>query len=367
MLWSFKFNSYFIINSLMSYSVIISTNRPPSKILPTLQSLADQALPPSKIFLICDQNFNKTSFEQYQRFLQEALDKQIRSKLKLTANINSYFIPGKWVSYNRNYGFSLVHEQLVMSVDDDNLFAPDFCQRLVKTRHAIYDETNEESLLIPTERYEGQIRSHGYTKFKYGIGRQQNVRLYCEKVKHRLRSLPKPIYKTIRATKRGFQRCIHKIRPPRIQIINNEKLFPIKLSSANCLFGPTKTFQNYPFDERMKFTFEDFDCTRRITKAGIQMFVMLNLRIDHNMRKKTALEASYLADESGHGLYQKSKNRILFVKNTANFWEKLDYFFFGFRIQNIFYILKIFHHTHGKQRKTLLRQLKKGTMDGLFS
>jgi GT2 family glycosyltransferase len=94
----------------------------------------------------------------------------------------------------------------------------------------------------------------------------------------------------------GIQRPIHlgRSNKKKIKTYLQDKVFPIKFSSSNCLFGPTKVFYENPFDEHMLFVYEDMDVTMRISAAGYPFYVMLDLYIDHQMREKTPLDQTYI-------------------------------------------------------------------------
>lgn len=318
------------------YSVIIPTNRPIEKILPTLFSLSMQSILADKIYLLIDKKIeNKQEKEQLQNY-KDTLHKELwafTKKILIISEIDTSFKPNLWVSYVRNYWFSLVDSPLVLAVDDDNVFDTDFCERLIKTRKSIKQNTNKSSVLIPTETNKWKIRSRGYRDFSYFLGIQ------------------KP-------------RRINFFSKRKIKIFEQESLCKIKFASSNCLFWATKIFQNIPFDERMEFIYEDMDLTQRITKAGYPIYVMLDLPIDHQMREKTKLESTYLANPQS--AYQKARNRIIMVRNSAEIEQKFIYFIFGLRSHTLFLFQKILRFAARRQRHWLFKAVRNWTRDAIL-
>jgi len=66
----------------------------------------------------------------------------------------------------------------------------------------------------------------------------------------------------------------------------------------------------------MSFVYEDIDCLYRMTNSGVPLIVSKKVTINHMERDKTTLEKSFLA--TPESAYQKSKNRIVFVKKNAS-------------------------------------------------
>ncbi len=317
------------------YSVIIPTNRPIEKIIPTLFALSIQVQPVDKIYLLLDIKASKW-FEQLVREYKSEIQTQLgdfAKKILIISELDTSFKANLGVSYVRNYGFSLVDSPLVLSIDDDNIVDTDFCARLIQTRKEIKKTTNKSAVLVPTEKHKWKIRSRGYRRFSYFLGIQRPV-------------------------------AINIFSKRKIKYFAKEAVLPIQFSSSNCLFGATKTFQYVPFDERMEFIYEDMDLTQRITKAGYPMYVLLDLFINHEMRDKIPLEKSYLATPKD--VYQKSRNRSIMVKNSADVEHKIVYFLFGLWIHSVFIFQKIIRFAPKTQRKLLLRQLRKGTRDGVL-
>lgn len=315
------------------YSVVIPTRRPTEKILPTLISISLQTYLPEKVFLIRDTEIKKEEFDDYKKYILEKLWSEFYKRIVFICHLNSSFKPGLWVSYVRNYGISLVNAPMVLAVDDDNVFDTDFCARLMTTRNRIHEKKKITPLLIPTEKYQGEIRSRWYRAFWYRAGVQ-------------------------RPRKLGV------LSKFRISEIEWEKILPIKFASSNCLFGPRKIFEMHPFDERMGFVYEDMDMTKRVTNAWHKIYVLLDLFIDHQMRSKTPLNATYVGNPTD--AYQKGRNRVMLVKNTGDIFDKLEYFVFGLRIHTAFLIQKICRHAKWSEKNLIIKALRKWTKDWIL-
>ncbi|NOZ44928.1 MAG: hypothetical protein GXP45_07460 [bacterium] len=313
------------------YSVIIPSNRSMQQILPTLFALSIQTILADKIYIIIDRKISKEDMEKYKNLLFQELG-DFSKKILLISSIDTSFQVGLGVSYVRNYGFSLVDSPLVLSVDDDNILDVDFLERLINTRKTIKKSTNRSAVLIPTEQRKGITRSRGYRGFSYFIGIQKAFRMNIFSQK-------------------------------KAQVFAGETVFPIKFASSNCIFGPTQIFQQIPLDEHMAFVYEDMDWTQRITQAGYPMYVLKDLFVDHQMREKTPLEMTYLSSPSQ--AYQKARNRIIMVKNTASWDDKLIYFLFGLWSHTLFLCQKILRFASRKERKELCHSVWKGTRDGI--
>jgi len=335
----------------MKYSIVIPTRRTAKQFLPLLKSISIQTFSPEKIIIVLDNKYDKDSFNLIKKEVKKEIPETVFAKIQFVSNANSFFVPNKWASYVRNYGFALVNTPYLMSIDDDNTFEADFTEKFIKTQKAIKQKYWEEVILIPSEIYEWRVRSRGYTKFIHRLWIQRWLKIFDTKTKNWIIS---KIYSVIY----GFQ------KRDIIEIERNQ-LFPIKFSSANCFFWPSNVFQSVPFDERMKFVYEDFDVTRRYTRNWNKMYVILNNFTNHNMRKKTALQNTYLS--TVEDAYQKSRNRILLVKNSSRSLEKFDYFCCWLRVHTIFLFYKIIRFAPFTEQKQLFKSVIRWIKDWLAS
>lgn len=131
---------------------------------------------------------------------------------------------------------------------------------------------------------------------------------------------------------------------------------------ANSLFGPREIFTQFPFDKRFGRCYEDIDFTYRVQQAWIPVIVLNKVEINHMERQKSKLEHYFLWDPVS--AYERSRNRILFVKKVANMRQKIQYFGFGLRAQTCGFFLYILLRW-GKQRLQLRKAVWKGLIDGV--
>lgn len=125
---------------------------------------------------------------------------------------------------------------------------------------------------------------------------------------------------------------------------------------GNSLFGKRSYFRELRFDERMKFVYEDLDLTHRWQRTIGDIVVSKHNKIYHMERDKTKAEQSFIA--TPEGVYEKTKNRILFVKSNANRWQKILFFGVGLWINSLWFM--VFILLCGKDKTTLLSALRKG-------
>ena len=77
-------------------------------------------------------------------------------------------------------------------------------------------------------------------------------------------------------------------------------------------------------------------------------------------RDKTKLEQSFVATEDG--VFQKTKNRILFVKNNGNQWQRISFFGVGLWITALWFgvFIMLFAKRKGRMMQALVRGIKAG-------
>lgn len=134
-----------------------------------------------------------------------------------------------------------------------------------------------------------------------------------------------------------------------------------KMIGSNSLFGRTEYFQQLRFDERIPFIFEDVDFTHRRERTVGPIVVSKTNIIHHMERDKTKLEQSFIANT--YGAHQKAKNRILFVQNNANAWQKIQFYGFGLWFNTLWF--SVFILLHAKEKLQTLGALWRGVGDGL--
>jgi len=96
----------------------------------------------------------------------------------------------------------------------------------------------------------------------------------------------------------------------------------------------------------MKFVYEDFDMTRRVTRLGYGLYVT-DTAISHNMQPKTPLQETYI--DTPFRAQQKAQNRVLFVRKNAKAWQRMLYVLFGIHIHTFFLLAKLFRYSAPKR------------------
>jgi hypothetical protein len=200
---------------------------------------------------------------------------------------------------------------------------------LLQTTTAHQKIYKNDCLLIPTERYEWHVRSHGYSGW--------NPLLWT----------------TIAASGQS-------------QLLADTHILPITFSSSNCLRWSTAIFRSTPFDTDMPFVYEDFDMTIRATRKWVPMFCLTDLAIEHHMSPKSKLQDMYI--DTADRAYQKSKNRIIFAKHYYRHKIRgLLYMFTGLRVHTLYLtILALFAAPRAK-KFSIIVAIAQGTNAWLHS
>lgn len=313
----------------MHYSVIIPTNRAIEKILPLLQSVEAQTEAAATIFIVYDKILGPNELKSMQSYIATNCSDTFTDKIQRITNIDYPFTPHKGVSYVRNFAVHLVKTPYILYIDDDNTCAHDFTQRLLQTAIAYKKQSGTDCLLIPTERYEWQVRSRGY--------RRRNPLLGT----------------TIDASGDGF-------------VLATEKVLPINFAASNCLRWATDIFRATPFDTDMPFVYEDFDMTIRARRKWVALLCLTDLAIEHHMSPKSKLQDMYI--DTPERAYQKAKNRIIFAKHYyTHKIAGLLYMFTGLWIHTLYLLaLTLFVAPRGK-KYTIIFAILQGTQAWLNS
>lgn len=285
----------------MKYSAIIPTNRTAQDIAPTIQSLGHQTVLPDRVFILYDKATSYEDFQEYSAGVDHNTPKSLQKRIIIISEHTADFRAWQWVSYVRNYWILCVQTDYLLSVDDDNTFEPNFIQSFLSYTRQL----KNPSILIPTEHHQWRIRSRGYRWFSYFLG----IQLPCKK---------------------------------------QWQLVPIQFAASNCLFGPTTLFEHIQFDPQMKFVYEDFDMTRRVTKLGYGLYVT-DTTISHNMQPKTPLQETYI--DTPFRAQQKAQNRVLFVRKNATVRQRMIYSLFGIHIHTVFLLWKLCRYATPNKRK----------------
>ncbi len=254
-------------------------------------------------------------------------------KYNLVSNLNSDFgsQKGEWASYVRNYGLDIADGEFINFFDDDIIFDDNYLQQSLDCRKSFRNEIWKDFVLTPTLMYR----------------------------------------KTWKIQNQWFKRYIFRQSRPQVNFLKNKKPARsadrfdfIQLYSGNSLFAPSSLFKQFQFDTDINFVAEDLDFTYSIHKSWYPIIVLADLKVYHMEREKTLLQQARVGDPLS--AYQKWRNRIIFVRKHWNILQKLIFFAFWLRANNIRLILKIFRFSKWKEKWKLISSFLKWNWDGLF-
>lgn len=287
-----------------------------------LWSLDSQTFQDFKVIILIDSVLSQKEFDDLQKESLKWL-KNIKDKINFISNINSDFVPQKWVSYVRNYWIKLADTVFLNLFDDDEILKPNYLEKTFKIYNSIKNKWAEQFILVPKLmfRQTWQIQNEWFDYYNFRTSRPHSFHFKWE------------------------------------------KFAQIQMFSGNSLFGPTKIFQKILFDEKFDFVYEDLEFTYRIHKAWYPIFITSELEIYHMERDKTPLEHARVWSE--FAAYRKARHRMWFIKKNATKLQKIQFYLLGFRAQPLRLTFKIIRFAPIKNWKTLIWALIRGTKDGM--
>jgi len=305
-----------------------------------LWSLDQQTFQNFKVIWIIDSPLTQTEFDELK---WQALDwlKKIQDRVQFISNINSDFIPQKWVSYVRNYGIKMADTEFLNLFDDDEILKPDYLQKSFE----IYDVIlNEVKNLKKYSSLQSSSEWQMQTKWQFVL-------------------VPKLMFRqTWKIQNEWFDYYnFWTSRPHQFHFSDGQKFAQIQMYSGNSLFWPTKIFQEVLFDERFDFVYEDLEFTYRIHKAWYPIFISSELEIYHMERDKTPLEDAWIGSE--FQCHRKARHRMWFVRKNATWWQKIQFYILWFWAQPLRLISKIIRMAPKKDWKILIWALIRGTVE----
>jgi len=307
----------------MKYSIVIPTNRNFENTIWLFESIFCQTILPIEIIVVLDSlDIDLDQYTSKLTKLSESLWSQ-NTNIKISSPQNDKNFVWSGASYVRNYGISKVSSDFLISVDDDNTFGSDFCEKILLQAKYLTLKWEKKIVICPTEICDWVVRCIWYVWFDHSICRPQKSKFDEEFFK------------------------------------KNNWLGQINFCSSNCFFMTKNIFEEFKFDESMSFLYEDFLFFRQISQK--YNIWISNVQIFHNMRKKTKLEDLYIS--TPYLAYQKSRNRIILVKKTSNKIEKFLFFALWLWLHTIYLIRNILYHIEDKSKKTIIKSIIDGTID----
>lgn len=308
-----------------------------------LWSLDKQTFQDFKVIVLIDSLLNQKEFDELKKQALQWLEK-ITDKINFISNINSDFVPQKWVSYVRNYGIKLADTEFLNLFDDDEILKTNYLEKSFEIYDVILSEMkwNEEY-----KKKDSSLCSEWqkWSKWEFVL-------------------VPKLMFRqTWQIQNEWFDYYNFWTSRPHSFHFKWEKFAQIQMFSGNSLFGPTKIFQEILFDERFDFVYEDLEFTYRIYRAWYPIFISSELEIYHMERDKTLLENARIGSE--FQCYRKARHRMRFIKKNATKLQKFQFYLLWFWAQPLRLIWKILVFAPVKNWKTLIWALIRGTVDGI--
>lgn len=265
-----------------------------------LNSLSIQTYKDFKLNIIIDKQLGNDEFDEFRYFTIKHWLSKIK-KINFISNLNSNFIPWSWVSYNRNYILKNWNiGDFVFLLDDDNIFWKRFIEDILWIRLKYKSILKKDLIVSPQIIYRKTNNIQSLWFLWFNLILWNFIKNKDKKSKFRI----------------------------------------IKAIWGNSLFWSSKIFKDIMFDEEFKFVYEDIDFTYRVSKKWFYLIISNEIKINHMERDKTYIDKFFLwTDEN---IYNKAKNRIIFVKKNFNLIQKIIYFIFWFNLQNLWFISLIF-------------------------
>ena len=311
-----------------------------------LWSLDKQTFQDFKVIALIDSKLTDKEFKDLKKQALEWL-KKIKDKVNFISNVNSDFIPQKWVSYVRNYGIKLADTEFLNLFDDDEILKPDYLEKSFEIYNVILNEV---------------LRSAPAEKNLKKDSSSQSSSEWQKQLKWEFILVPKLMFRqTWQIQNEWFDYYNFWTSRPHSFHFEWEKFAQIQMFSGNSLFGPTKIFKEILFDERFDFVYEDLEFTYRIHKAWYPIFISSELEIYHMERDKTLLENARIGSE--FQCHRKARHRMRFIKKNATKIQKFQFYLLGFWAQPLRLIFKIIRFAPMKDWKTLIWALIRGTRD----
>lgn len=305
----------------MQRDLLIPTSWSQERLEPFLHALSQQTVSPDAIVFLIHGKKSEEELAQIQSMIMSNI--WDTSEVHFHHHLNSDFVPGQWVWYDRNFLIHQATHEMLFMIDDDNIFEKNFFQDCLDEYAELIQTYKDVPVMyspLIQRRDTSKIQTAGITWFR--------------------RWMPAYTYAS-RWSKQN-----------------------IKMLGANSLFWPTELFQKIWFDELYRSCLEDIDFSYRVWLSWAKTIVSDTTSIQHMEREKSLLQKKFLW--TPEIAYERSKNRILFAKKNATKWQDIQYFGLGLWAQTFWFLLLsiIFW---GKQRRSLMSATLKGTYHWLTS
>lgn len=308
----------------MRFDVLIPSVGNISRLSGILACISEQSLIPDNILITIDKQITKKDLELIVDYSFQNVQDYVIDRIKFFTNLNSDFQPNKWVSRVRNYLISKSNNEFVYMIDDDNIFDELFMRKSWNARGKLHKEFGKHLILSPTIIY------------------RQTDSIQSQWIK-------------------GINFWLNKLRMNNIN--PDQEYAQVRMIWWNSLFGPRIVFQEIRFDERFEFVYEDIDFTYRVSRL-YPIIVSNRIGINHMERVKAEHEKSFIW-WNPKTVYQKSRNRILFVKKNISRADAWKFFLCWVWIQTFRFFYLILRYSPHKL--SMLKAVITGTFAGFWT
>jgi GT2 family glycosyltransferase len=294
----------------MEISIVIATRWDESNISHMIECFQKQSFQDFEVIFVIDKFMDFETLKNWNA-------KRDSIKYKIISNLESNFIPSKWVSYVRNFWIDMAKWEFINLMDDDEDFDADYLQKSLDLRKKYRTQIWKNFVLTPKLIYRKtwQTQSQWFKNFNWFLWR------------------PTP-YK-----------------------LKNKEFWFIQMYSCNSLFGPNEIFKTVKFDEKIDFVNEDLDFTYRIYKNWYPIITTKKLEINHMEREKNELENRRIGNE--FQAYRKARHKIMFVNKNWKFYQKTIFYIFWLPIFMLASIVRIIFIWKDKGKISLIKSLFK--------
>jgi len=303
-------------------SLIIQSRWTVAQINHSIHCFANQSISDAELIFVIDEIMTKEFYEERIKKLDipaGRLDKKIR----IFSNLNASFTHHN-VSAMRNFAIQQAKWDFLNFMDDDEDFPANYFERSLQLYHHHHKIYKKDLMICPTlmYRHTGKIQNQGFSHYNFRYSRP----IACE--------------------------------------LGAREYAEIQMYSGNSLFAPKSVFAKNHWDERFDFVNEDLTFTYGCHKNWVPIIVSKDLKIFHMERDKTKLEDARIGN--AFQAYKKSKHRILFVHKFASLREKIQFYVLWFIGQPARLIARACLLAKGKQRRSIIAAIFRGTWDGLL-
>lgn len=293
---------------MLSFDLLIPSHGWALPIENLLKSVTVQTVLPVRIIILVWKSRTPFELQELSQRCHDLLDSSGIELSMLYASTSDHQ-QGRGVGYDRWFLIQQAVAPYVCMIDEDNTLPPGLFKKWISGYQEVIASLGHEAIVSPTIMQGNTIQSQGITGFSY--------------------LFPRYVY----------DRC------------GDQPWHQVKMIWANSLFGRTALFQEIQFDPVFAWSYEDIDFSSRVVQAGYGVVVLRDVWIDHYETPKTFLGKLFLW--TPRDAFLRSRNRIVRVRKTASWRQKICYFGCGLWIQT-FGRIRYIVRAEGARKKELI-------------